>query len=311
MPIGIEGSELVKFRLKKMNLQNKVIFITLLLSIIFHLSVFTIRPDLVGFKIDVPEDKEEDASEVIRVVLRTEDNKKKQIVNTENNGRKEKPKESKFLGKADQKFDRESVAKKIDSFRAAANGSRDGSKQVVKKKKKMASVKRPKLSLDQLGFKGSTEQLKPQHEISMKALGIKNGIGDKPGLGQNNDYVEDVPLGDMTRLNTVEYKYFGFYDRIRKKLEQFWGSSLREKSEYMYKAGRRMPAGIDRITSLLVTIDSTGNIVDVHVKSTSGITELDEAAIESFNKAGPFPNPPSGMIKNGQATIEWGFVVKS
>jgi outer membrane biosynthesis protein TonB len=44
---------------------------------------------------------------------------------------------------------------------------------------------------------------------------------------------------------------------------------------------------------------------------TSGIKELDDAAIESFNDAGPFPNPPKGLVVDGKVTIEWGFVVKS
>ena len=29
-------------------------------------------------------------------------------------------------------------------------------------------------------------------------------------VNQNNDFIEDVPLGDLTNLNTVEFKYFGF-----------------------------------------------------------------------------------------------------
>jgi protein TonB len=58
-------------------------------------------------------------------------------------------------------------------------------------------------------------------------------------------------------------------------------------------------------------INHKGEIVHVKVIGTSGVRELDEAAVESFNKAGPFPNPPQGMLKNGVATIEWGFVVKS
>jgi len=49
----------------------------------------------------------------------------------------------------------------------------------------------------------------------------------------------------------------------------------------------------------------------VRIIGTSGIKELDDAAIESFNEAGPFPNPPKGMIRNGRVTLEWGFVVKS
>ena len=38
---------------------------------------------------------------------------------------------------------------------------------------------------------------------------------------------------------------------------------------------------------------------------------LDAAAIDSFNQAGPFPNPPKGMIRGGKAVVEWGFVVNS
>ena len=115
----------------------------------------------------------------------------------------------------------------------------------------------------------------------------------------------------MTRLNTVEYKYYGFYHRIKQKLEQYWGNSIQKKAHALWKSGRRMPASANRITSLEVTLDKRGKIVNVNVKGSSGVRELDEAAIESFNKAGPFPNPPKGMVKNGHARIQWGFVVKS
>jgi len=72
-----------------------------------------------------------------------------------------------------------------------------------------------------------------------------------------------------------------------------------------------MPANENYITSLRITIDHRGEITRVKVLGRSGIRELDEAAVESFNKAGPFPNPPKGLLKNGSADIEWGFVVKS
>jgi len=79
----------------------------------------------------------------------------------------------------------------------------------------------------------------------------------------------------------------------------------------MYRTGRRLPANSQRITGVSVVMDERGNIIDVSVQSASGVSELDEAAIESFNRAGPFPNPPQGMIQNGRVQIEWGFVVKS
>jgi protein TonB len=72
-----------------------------------------------------------------------------------------------------------------------------------------------------------------------------------------------------------------------------------------------MPASQDLITSLQVTLNEKGEIVKVKILGASGVKELDDAAVESFNEAGPFPNPPKDLLVNGHATIEWGFVVKS
>jgi protein TonB len=123
--------------------------------------------------------------------------------------------------------------------------------------------------------------------------------------------VNEVQLGDFTRLNTTEYKHYGFFHRIRQKLEQFWGKSIREKANALYRNGRRIPASENLITSLQVILNEEGEIISVKIISTSGIRELDDAAINSFNQAGPFPNPPKDLLVNGRAVIEWGFVVKS
>jgi protein TonB len=130
-------------------------------------------------------------------------------------------------------------------------------------------------------------------------------------MSATNDYVEEVALGDFTHMNTVEFKFYGFYHRIRQKLEQFWGKSIQEKAEAMFRAGRRMPASQNLITSLQVKLNAKGEIVGVKILGASGVKELDDAAIESFNQAGPFPNPPKDLLINDVATIEWGFVVNS
>lgn len=65
------------------------------------------------------------------------------------------------------------------------------------------------------------------------------------------------------------------------------------------------------MTSLRITLDGEGQIVRVKVLSTSGVRELDDAAIESFNKAGHFQIHQKIFWLKGSATIEWGFVVKS
>lgn len=253
-------------------------------------------------------------SKRIKLVLR--DKNKKQVVNTESADEKLPVKTTKYLGKKTQTFARQSVAKKTASFKAAGKGQKNGVKVVQRpalganhQKTRDRKSGKKKIRFSDLAFSGNLVK-KIEKKISQRTEGIQYGKVGEVGLGQNNDYIEDLPLSDMTKLNTIEFKYYGFYFRIRQKLEQYWGDSLRAQAKKMWHSGKRVPASSNKITSLLVTLDTKGNIVNVHIKATSGITELDNAAIESFNRAGPFPNPPQGMMKNGLATIEWGFVVK-
>jgi TonB family protein len=172
------------------------------------------------------------------------------------------------------------------------------------------------MSLQKLGlteqFKETVAKPSPQEKKIQKVreAHLASGKGEDT-INQNNDYIESVPLGTLTQLNTKEHKFYGFYFRIRQKLEQHWGNSLQQKAEVLWKKGRRMPSSTQRITGVIVKIDEMGQILDVVVKSSSGVLELDQAAVESFNKAGPFPNPPKDMLENGRAEIEWGFVVKT
>lgn len=268
------------------------------------------------------------------------DIKNKQIVANELNGKKERPKESRFAGEADQTFDRQTMAALNGAFKKAGMGNKLGMEAVQNQMtepasapKKMAQAKRPSevhpktLSLSDLGAikiskiedeeKAQTAALEEasrkmaSESKKVAGLGIERGSADTTGLARNNDFVEDVPLGDMTNLNTTEFKYYGFYHRIRQKLEQYWGSTIQSKAKNLYRSGRRIPASDNLITAITVTLDDHGNILEIKIAGTSGIRELDQAAVESFNKAGPFPNPPKGLLVGGRAVIQWGFVVKS
>lgn len=224
---------------------------------------------------------------------------KKQIVESEDSESKEIVNDA-FLSDKDRSFDRQTRARKNDVFH---QGKASSGKAIQGRKK---------VSLSDLGSAVGEDPFKKAAE---EYTDKKNGLDSSPVTSQKvsstNDYLEEVPLGDMTNLNTIEYKYYGFYHRIKQKLEQFWGRSLYDKAEQMAKAGRRVPASEDLITSLQVTLDQKGEILAVRIIGTSGIKELDDAAIESFNEAGPFPNPPKGLVHNGKVTLEWGFVVKS
>jgi len=241
---------------------------------------------------------------------------KKQIVNTDQNKETEKSEDSKFLGKTNQKFKKETQASKIGIYKKGGKGKKTSFKQ--KKLKKAYSKKsrraKKKISLSDLSLKKQNSLadllILETEKVSIDSKGKIEGLGNERGVAQNNDYLEDIPLGDITKLNTTEYRYFGFFQRIRKKLEQYWGRSLKEKARILGKSGRGLSSEESKITTLSVIINKKGEIIEVFLKSRSGIKELDEAAIESFNNAGPFPNPPKGFVKNGRGKIEWGFIVK-
>jgi protein TonB len=238
-----------------------------------------------------------------------EENKVRQIVANELNGKKERPTNSRFAGEQDQTFDRQTMAKTNGSFKEAGKGSRVATNAVKEKK----LVPHKKINFSDLGaFTIYKAEEKTVAEIKASKIieGIESGKEGVVGAATNNDFVEDVALGDMTNLNTTEFKYYGFYHRIRQKLEQYWGNSIQEKAKKLYKTGRRIPASENMITAITVILDNRGSIIDIKVDGTSGVRELDQAAIESFNKAGPFPNPPKGLLVDGRATIQWGFVVK-
>jgi TonB family protein len=129
-------------------------------------------------------------------------------------------------------------------------------------------------------------------------------------LSSTNDFIKDIPLGEVTNLNTAEFKYFGYYQRIRQRLEQFWGQSIAAKTQQLANNGIKIHFKNDYMTTLFIILDQEGEIIAIKIKASSGINEFDEAAIESFNQAGPFPNPPRDLIVDGRVTLVWGFVVE-
>jgi len=221
---------------------------------------------------------------------------KRQIVRSEDSPDKT-PRDEAYLSDKTRSFDRQTRARNIDVFKSSAKGANGKS-----------SVK--DLDLSDLSPKEDLNPFaKAAKEYAQSKKGTKSADNSR-SISSTNDYIEEVPLGDLTELNTVEYKYYGFYHRIRQKLEQFWGRSIQETAENLMQEGRSI-ASEDHITSLIVVMNSAGKIIEVTVQGSSGVREFDDAAIRSFNEAGPFPNPPKDLIVDGRVRIEWGFVVKT
>lgn len=291
--------------------KNKVLFYLLGASLLIHLSVsFVYIDNKISF---VTEKKDEKRILIKLAQLKRED--QKQIVETEQS-KNEKIENAKFYSNKNNKFDRETRSVRTGSFKSASKGQRNAvARKDAQKNKTAKKEKFKKLKFSDLGFKQQNHEVFKKKEKQAKQRvvrrGLKNGTSKVVGLGQSSDFLEDMPLGDFTRLNTQEYEFYGFYHRIRQKLEQFWGNNIHSQAEKIFKQGRSIASDSNLLTGLIIHLNSSGEIVEINLQSTSGVKELDDAAIKSFNQAGPFPNPPKGMLKSGRAVIEWSFVVNT
>lgn len=136
--------------------------------------------------------------------------------------------------------------------------------------------------------------LRPSNDVLERAVG-----------GGNVDYLEDVEEGDETALNSKQWVFASFFNRMKRRVHQNWDPvSVWQRHDptgqvYGFKT---------RITRVRVTLNSAGELTRIIVSSASGVDLLDDEAVRAFRAAQPFPNPPAGLVDaTGNITFEFGF----
>jgi len=137
----------------------------------------------------------------------------------------------------------------------------------------------------------------------MAALMPSQAVLDKVIGAAPNDNLREVEEGEGTFLNTREWKFASFFNRVKQSVGMHWNPNLQLQ--------RRDPTGStysgrDRYTLLNVVLDERGNVKEVTVQKSSGLDFLDMEAIASFQKAQPFPNPPSALL-DGASRVKFHF----
>ncbi|MBM7115395.1 energy transducer TonB family protein [Archangium primigenium] len=121
--------------------------------------------------------------------------------------------------------------------------------------------------------------------------------------GAPNDHLKNVNEGDGTYLNTREWKFASFFNRVKQSVGTQWNPNTalmrRDPTGDIY-------AGRDRYTMVQVTLDEYGKVADIRVEKSSGLDFLDLEAVESFKRAQPFPNPPAGLLED-DAKVRFSF----
>lgn len=161
------------------------------------------------------------------------------------------------------------------------------------------------ITVSDLGVKITTKQDDREKQKNWAS----NSLGEAVHGGQ---YVQGLKEGETSALNTKEFVFFSYFERVRRQLDQTWQPMVRGQIERIYKAGRHLASQTDFVTRTLITINAKGEILRVQLLQASGAVDLDSAAVGALNKAGPYPNPPKGLLdENGNAQIRWDFVLKT
>jgi TonB family protein len=136
--------------------------------------------------------------------------------------------------------------------------------------------------------------LKPTEEVLERALG-----------GGSVDRLDDVENSDETALSAKRWVYASFFNRLKRQVAQIWDPNAvwRRADPTGTRYGSKT-----RTTEVRVSLSPKGELVKILVVLPSGSVELDEEALRAFRAAGPFPNPPEGLIqKDNLITFAFGF----
>ena len=277
-----------------------VIFVTL--SLLIHICVWT------GLRLAKVPKISSKKEQIEIVVLDQSQSAQKKLQIVEQNQKSlndEIPEDTKYLSAHNQRVVKETQAKDHGDFRNTPNKGGEFKKQ------NQIAKKSSQRTQDRRGSLPTLADLKPQFDPSLSREINQNAVSDGPA-SQTNDHLKETHQSLETLLNTREFVYFSYYQRIRTQIRQYWEPSIRGKVKKILAQGRNIASERDHITRVIIVLDKTGSLMGVKVVGESGLKDLDDAAVEAFRAAEPFPNPPKGIVEqDGTIKINWDFILEA
>lgn len=129
---------------------------------------------------------------------------------------------------------------------------------------------------------------------SKKSFSVGRSI--KEGGEEYAKKTEDQQQKSTVTFDAKEFKYYGYMQRLKEKIEGIW--------QYPSDAAKR---GIYGDLYISFTIKKNGTLGSVELVRTSGYKDLDDAAIKALKEAAPFWPLPEDWKKEG-LTITGHFV---
>lgn len=220
-------------------------------------------------------------------------------------GNEQRPKEAKYLAESNNRVEKETRAKEqTNQYSVARPKNAPRPEAVVAAKGEPQPEPAPSgVSLAESFFgrqqaSALSPTLAPAGE-SGEVAAERQGGEEREGGGAPNDALNDVAVGDGTFLNTREWKFAAFFNRVKQAVSAKWDPNARLRAQRSAMGFR------DRLTVLHVALRADGTLADVFVAQSCGLDALDVEAMNAFTKAQPFPNPPAALVQDG--FIRFGF----
>lgn len=170
------------------------------------------------------------------------------------------------------------------------------------------------------GAKVGNDRFDPDRDGNLSALPSPWDATNKDGLedpvpsshtssaqsgAPNNDLVDEQD-GDQLALNAREYLYAAYLQRIRRLVNFYWNQNLENLPSSTVLAKSSYTTGVE------VVLDGHGGLEVIEVTAKAGVVELDDCVVRAFHLAGPFPNPPEGLVSpDGRVYLpSMGFTVR-
>jgi TonB family protein len=111
------------------------------------------------------------------------------------------------------------------------------------------------------------------------------------GAPQND--LLDEKLGASVSLNTREFVGAEYLNRIRRAVNFYWKQNL----DNLSSSARVRLTRPTYTTGVAIVLNVDGALESIRVTREAGLPPLDEAVVQAFRIAGPFPNPPEQLVR--------------
>lgn len=166
---------------------------------------------------------------------------------------------------------------------------------------------------------GENKQPSAPRQLSLRDLGLsqEQWLGDfsdslqlrgEDGSSQDSR-LPDVLEGNKTLLSAREYAHWSYILRMKQKIGPIWKEDIHAKVRALHLIGRTLPKK-EYVVDLQALLTDSGAVQQIEVRNSSGWQLMDGAAIQAFEKASPFPNPPAALLgADKQLLVTWRFVL--